>query len=380
MKNLLCLLSFALLLTGCQHPGPRFNPYQPPVGATKPTDSDLQMTTLPNRVDPTWLKPASRPFTLGPGDRIEVELVDDTNTLTTCNVGPDGKIYFGLLPGTDVWGLTLPQTKALLEKGLSEYYREQPRLSVILRGVESRRIWLLGRVQSPGVYYMTNSLTLLEAIAAAGGTMSLATQRDLSVANSIDEQTDLSHAFIVRRGKRLPIDFQRLVEEGDLSQNIYLEPDDFVYLPSMTSQDVYVIGAVGVPRVIPYLRGMTVAGAIASAGGTAPEAYLSHVALVRGSISQPRIAILDYKAIVTGNRPDPVLQPHDIVYVPLEPYRYLVRYGELIMNTFVSSVAINEGIRSVSGQAIQPAGVFIPVGSRITVTPSGVSQGPIVVP
>jgi len=376
MKISFCLLVLAVVVTGCQHPGPQFNPYMPGVGAT----SDLEMTTLTNEVDPAWLRPSARPFTLGPGDRVEVEVVDDTNTLSTCNVGPDGKIYFGLLPGVDVWGLTLPQTKAVLEKGLSEYYREQPRLSVILRGVESRRIWMLGRLQAPGIYYMTNSLTLLEGIAVAGGTLSLATQRDLSVNNSVDEQTDLRNAFIVRRGKRLPIDFQRLVEEGDLSQNIYLEPDDFVYFPSLTSQSVYVIGAVGFPRVVPFQSGMTVASAIGQAGGTAPEAFLSHVAIVRGSMSQPRIAIVDYKAIVTGTRPNPVLEPHDIVYVPYEPYRYLVRYGELIMNTFVSSVAINEGIHAVTSGPAQPAGVFIPVGSRITVSPSPTSPGPVVIP
>ncbi len=377
-----CLLALflgllpALLLTGCQHPGPRFNPFKPGPGVS----SELEMTTLTDGINPAWLQPPAGQFTLGPGDRLEVELVDDTNTLTTCIVGPDGKIYFGLLPGMDVWGLTLPQTKAMLEQGLNEYYREQPRVSVILRGVESRRIWLLGRLQTPGVYYMTNSPTLLEAIATAGGSLSLAGQRDLSINNSIDEQADLSRAFVVRRGQRLPIDFQRLIEAGDLSQNIYLEPDDFVYFPPLTAHEVYVIGAVGLPRVVAYQPGMTMASAIANAGGPAPEAFLSHVAIVRGSVSQPRIAIVDYKAVVTGNRPDPVLQPHDIVYVPLEPYRYLVRYGELIMNTFVSSVAINEGIRAVSSGPAQPAGVFIPVGSRITVTPSSPAQGPVIIP
>jgi hypothetical protein len=67
------------------------------------------------------------------------------------------------------------------------------------------------------------------------------------------------------------------------------------------------------------------------------------------------------------------------VYVPFEPYRYLIRYADIIMNTFVSSFAINEGIHAVTSGPAQPAGVFIPVGSRFSVTPPP-GQGPVFVP
>src|SRR5581483_1485077 len=275
------------------------------------------------------------------------------------------------LPGLDVWGLTLAQTQALLEKQLSQYIRNQPRVSVTLRGVESRKIWMLGRLQSPGVYFMTNAMTLLEAVALAGGTLNLASSRDLGAVGAVDETADLHRAFIVRHGQMLPVDFQRLVAQGDLSQNIYLEPDDFIYFPRAVARNVYVIGAVGQPKAVPYMEGLTMVSAIASASGTIREAYLSHVAVVRGSLAEPRVAIVDFKGVIRGEVPDVLLQPQDIVYVPFEPYRYLRRYVNLIMDTFVSSVAINEGIRAVNNtNNAQPAGVFIPVGSRITVTPT----------
>jgi protein involved in polysaccharide export with SLBB domain len=224
---------------------------------------------------------------------------------------------------------------------------------------------------------MTNAPTLLEAFAQAGGTLSLAGQRDLSINNSIDDQADLSRSFIVRHGRMLPVDFERLINEGDLSQNIYLEPDDFVYVPPLTARNVYVMGAVGLPRAVPYQEGLTMTAAIANTGGPIREAYLSHVAVVRGSLSQPKIALIDYRDVVRGKVPDVILQPHDIVYVPFEPYRYLVRYGDLIMNTFVSSVAINEGIRAVSdGHQVTQTGVFIPVGSGVTVTAPPTIIGP----
>src|SRR6185312_16217213 len=110
----------------------------------------------------------------------------------------------------------------------------------------------------------------------------LAGTRDLSASTSIDDTADLRRSFIIRKGQVLPIDFDRLINQGDLSQNIYLEPDDFIYFPPATAREIYVMGAVGQPRAVPYMEGMTMAGAIADAFGTVRDAYLSHVAIVRG--------------------------------------------------------------------------------------------------
>jgi protein involved in polysaccharide export with SLBB domain len=174
----------------------------------------------------------------------------------------------------------------------------------------------------------------------------------------------------MRQGKLLPLDFERLLKKGDLSQNIYLQPDDFVYLPSASAREVYVLGAVGQPQAVPYNEDLTLVGAIAAALGTIKDADWFKVALVRGSLSQPKVAIVNYRSIVHGGQADIKLEPQDIVYVPYTSYRYLTKYLDVILQTFVSSVAINEGARAVTKGPVPAAGVFIPLGSRITVTPS----------
>ena len=70
---------------------------------------------------------------------------------------------------------------------------------------------------------------------------------------------------------------------------------------------------------------------------------MHHVAVVRGSLQNPEIAIIDYKRVIRGEAQDIPLQPHDIVYVPFSPYRYLQRYAELILNTLSSASTINAG-------------------------------------
>ena len=348
-----------VVLMGCRLiPGPQFNPYIP-ASYQENTFSQVRLTNAVPQAD--LLKPSPALFTLGPGDKLELELLGDPTTKTLTSVGPDGRIYFHLLQGVDVWGLTLAETKALLEKQLQQFVKDQPVVLVTLRGVESRKVWLLGRFTSPGVFNLSAPTTILEAFAMAGGLMSMAGQRDSGAAMTGQEVADLRRAFVMRKGERLPVDLERLVNQGDLSQNIYLEPDDFIYVPSATAKEITVLGAVAQPRTIPFVEGMGLIRAIAHANGTVPEAYQHHVAIVRGSLSEPRVGIIDYKDIATGKMPDVQLEAGDIVYVPYGPYRYLVRYADLILKTFVSTVAINEGTRAVRSDAGQ-TGIVIPIG------------------
>jgi len=368
-----------MLLVGCAYPGKHQPEFSTPKGAKPLAPSEtvaLSQLDLTNDFDPNWLKPSTQPFTLGPGDKLDIELLGEATSRITTVVAPDGKIYFNLLPGIDVWGLTLTQAKAEVEKGLSKYMRDQPQVSLVLREVESKHIWILGHVQAPGIYPLSTPTTLLEALSLAGGPLNLSSFRQAEAFGASDELADLRRSFVLRHGRMLPVDFQRLLQMGDLSQNIYLQNDDFIYLPAARTREIYVLGAVAQSRAVPFKEGMTVAGAIASAYGTVNGAYLQHVAVIRGSLSHPQIAIVDYKYVIRGQATDLALQPGDIVYVPWSPYRYITRYAQLVVDTFVSSVAINGGERLVGQPQGVVGGVFIPVGSGVQVLPP-ISPPPI---
>jgi polysaccharide biosynthesis/export protein len=317
-------------------------------------------------LDPALLNPPAQPYRLGPGDQLAIELLDDSGSRTTTVVGPDGKIYFYLMPGLDVWGMTLDELRDQLERGTEEFFRERRPVSVSLRGMESQRVWLLGRVNRPGVYPLTGSLTLLEALALAEGpasasaTAALGNVFGVDVGDAMDESADLRRAFVMRDGQRLPVNLDRLLNEGDLSQNIRLRAGDFIFIPSAGGSDVNVLGAVATGRTIPFSRNLTLVQAIAGAGGTIDDAYVRQVAVVRGSLTEPRMAVVDYQAIITGNAPDVRLEPQDIVYVPYTPYRTLRRYANLVLDTFVRATGVNEGARAIDRNA-RPVGVSVPI-------------------
>jgi polysaccharide export outer membrane protein len=355
---ILAILLAGFALAGCS----TTSPSAPGMAQAHPVASGIPP------LDPALLQRPDNNFTLGPGDQLEIELLGDPSTHEQTRVGPDGKIYFYILPGLDVWGLTLPQARDLIEQELQKYVREHQQVAITLRGIQSKRIWLLGRFNNPGVYAMTGPTTLLEAISLAGGpssASSYATFANISNAGLDDgsataEAADFRRSFVMRQGRLLPVDFDRLLHEGDLSQNIYLQPDDFIYLPSAMNEEVHVLGAVTQPRAVNFTNHLSLVQAIANAGGSIKDAYLSNVAIVRGSLVTPQIAVVDYKAVVHGDAQDVELQPNDIVYVPFTPYRTLERYANLILDTFVRTVGINEGARAISRRA-GPVGVNLQI-------------------
>jgi protein involved in polysaccharide export with SLBB domain len=353
VMRLAVLLVGLSLMAGCKSTGPRFNPRSSEQTSGKSVSTNLFVNASTNLIKPEWLKPSTEPFRLGPGDKLDLEILGRAGPATATFVCPDGKIYFDLLPGIDVWGLTLAETKQKLESELAKFYA-RPQMSVTLTAVESKRVWVLGRLNRAGVYPLKGPMTIIEAVSAAGG---LFTSR---FSGTTEELADLNHSFIVRNGELFPVNFQKLLRDGDTAQNIYLEPDDFIYLPSSLSSEVYVLGAVNGPRPIGFMDTMTLTTAIAKALGTQPEAQLTQVAIVRGSLTEPKIAIVDFNAIVTGHAPDVQLEAHDIVYVPFSPYRTIERYAKLVTDTFVRTVAANEG-----GRAVQPDFGGVGVSSSI---------------
>ena len=203
----------------------------------------------------SWLVPPTDPYRVGAGDRLELELMEFPETLQNCMILPDGTLLFHTCPAIKVDGMTVPEVKAAIEKALSVDYRA-PQVSIIVREASSRRVWIMGRCKEPGVYTLDGPTTILEAIGRAGG---------FEVARSLgdtEDLVDLQHSFLIRNGRLVPIDFDRLIRLGDTSENIYLQNNDYVYLPSGSGARAYVLGAVMRPRVVDFREHMTLSEAI----------------------------------------------------------------------------------------------------------------------
>ena len=271
------------------------------------------------------------------------------DTRQTSIVMPDGDLYYQTAH-VHAAGLTIMELKAALEKQLETDYRN-PQLSLILRDMNSRRAMVMGRVNNPGIITLDSPTTLVEAISRAGGLM---IQR--SGINS-EELADLHHSFLVRDGELMPVNFVKLLRDGDASQNIYLKDDDFIYLPSSASGRVYVLGAVNLPRGVDYSEELTLVTAIAYAQGLAPRSYPQKVVIIRGTLTEPRVAVVNLNSMLHGKAIDVRLKPQDIVWVPNSPFEKVESIVGGIFNTFARTEAVNEGTRAVipKSQPVQPS-------------------------
>jgi protein involved in polysaccharide export with SLBB domain len=273
-------------------------------------------------------------LTLGPGDVLNLSLFEMPETARVeVPITPDGRITF--LQARDVLadGLTIDELRAKLDEVLGKFY-QNARVVIVPAAIHSKKYFLLGSVVNSGVYTFDRPLTVIEAIARAGGL-----ETGLSDQRSV-ELTDLAHSFLVRNGQRLPLDFERLFQRGDLSQNVALEPDDYLYFASAQANEIYVLGEVASPGVVAFAPKPTVLNVIAARGGYTPRSYKGRVLVVRGSLDHPETFDIDTRAILSGDKPDFKLQPKDIVYVSINPWKVGTEILDTAVRAFVQGFVV----------------------------------------
>ncbi|HZV35169.1 MAG TPA: polysaccharide biosynthesis/export family protein [Verrucomicrobiae bacterium] len=275
-----------------------------------------------------WLKH----LTLGPGDVLNISLFGDPDTThPDVLIGPDGRISFLEAQNIMAQGLTVDELRTNLNNELGKYRRE-PAVVISPVAYRSKRYFMMGRVVQRGVYVLDRPITVVEAVARAKGF-----ETGLSGRNTL-ELADFERCFLMRHGQRIPLNFEDLFVRGDLSQNINVEPDDYFYFPPATIKQIYVLGEVRTPGVVPYTHNITIVSALAQRGGFTDVAYKTHVLVLRGSFSHPKGFIVDTEDIVYGRAKNFPLQPNDIVYVSGRPFLRVEQLADLALSAFLQSM------------------------------------------
>lgn len=273
-------------------------------------------------------------LTLGPGDVLNFALFDaPDSSRQDIAIGPDGRVTYLQAQDIVATGLTVDELRAVLDKELAKYYRN-PRTIVTPSAIRSKRYFVLGAVTQKGVFLLDRPTTVIEAVAKAGGL-----ETGLFERNTV-EQADLTHSFLVRQGKRLTVDFEKLFQQGDLAQNISLEPDDYLYFPSSSLNEIYVLGEVVAPGPLGYKPNANIIGAIAERGGYTERAYRQRVLVVRGSLNKPETFVLDTKDMLAGKATNFKLQPKDIVYVAARPWVKAEELLDSATQSFVQAAVV----------------------------------------
>ena len=244
--------------------------------------------------------PPAKDYIIGPEDVLDIQVWGSKDLNQTVFVRPDGRLSLPLVGEIAVAGQTVQQ----LQDHLLAVYQNMVKgavVTVIVKEIRSRPVYFIGGFSNPGTMQLTRDLTLLQALSVVGGVV---------------PKADGEKGFLLRGVNKIPIDFNRLVQRGDLSQNPRLEPGDSVVVP--LADVVYVSGEVRKPGAVKYTGDLTVWKAIVQAGGLTPLAAPGSVDILRGSAEKKEQIRVDLGRIMRSpdENTDVRLQPNDILSIP----------------------------------------------------------------
>lgn len=264
-------------------------------------------------------------YRIGPGDTLIVAVYGHPElafsqysgvTVTMQNgrapgliVDTDGSLQLPLLGSVHVAGKTSEQLRSLLEQELGKYLKE-PRVTVQVVFNGSIRYYLLGQFTDPGLKYSDRPLRLFEGLALGGSVML--------------DKASLRGAYVARGNRRIPVNFRKLLRQGDLSQNIPLRTGDIVFVPDNQTDQAFVFGGSSEGNTrggpVPFVNGqLDVVQALTQAGfgfRDLAQSRLSKVRVLRSEGDRGEFFVVNVTKILKGEAANFPLAPGDIVYAP----------------------------------------------------------------
>ena len=247
-------------------------------------------------------------YRIGPQDLLEITVIGFEDLNRRYRVSEEGKINLPYLGEVEVQGLTRSELEKRLVQLLEEKYLQNPQVSVVIAEYQSRRVFLIGAVTSPGSFDLAGRLTLLKLIAQAGG-LTPDAGNEIIIMRQLPEGNKTS----------LKISVEDLILKGDPSLDIPLQPDDIVSIPVDRTVLIYVTGQVLTPGALSVRRSNipTLLRAIAQAGGFSPRAAKGSVVIKRIDETGKETKItVNVDDIIKGKRKDVPLKENDVIIVP----------------------------------------------------------------
>lgn len=192
---------------------------EPPktVGAPPPA-SAAALLAAPNTAAATGVTPPPG-YIIGSDDILTVMFWRDKDLSGDFTVRPDGKITVPLLNDVQAAGLTPDQLREGLVKAATPFM-EDPNITVVVKAINSRNVYITGSVAKPGTYPLTESMTVLQLLARAGGLLEYADAKNIIIVHA--ERRPDGEPWSDR------VNYKDIIDRKNLKQNIELKPGDTV--------------------------------------------------------------------------------------------------------------------------------------------------------
>ena len=166
--------------------------------------------------------PGVRPesYVIGAEDVIDVFVWKEPDMSKTVPVRPDGMISLPLVGEVKAAGYTPVQLQDVLADSMKKYVSE-PQVTVVVEKVASLNFNIVGEVNHPGYFPLTRRMTVLDAIALAGGFRDFAKTSKIYVLRTAANGSQ----------ERLPFNYKQVIKGQNPQQNIELQPKDTIVVP-----------------------------------------------------------------------------------------------------------------------------------------------------
>jgi polysaccharide biosynthesis/export protein len=188
----------------------------PPSPSTRPAPSPgaAPATTPPTTAAATNVTPPPG-YVIGPDDVLGIVFWREKDLSAEVVVRPDGIITLPLLEDIKVTGMTPAELKQRITAEASKIVTS-PSVTVIVKQINSRKVFITGQVAKPGSYPLTSPMNVVQLIALSGGLLEFA---------------DRSKITVMRTGDTHRVNYKQLSKGENLKQNIELKPGDTVIVP-----------------------------------------------------------------------------------------------------------------------------------------------------
>ena len=275
---------------------------------------------------------------IGPGDRIKVDVWNRPELSGEHLVGPYGNITLPLIGEFHIGGNTRKDAIKSIKNAYSKLY-DDPTVTVTILKYMNNKVYVLGRVSNPGIIHLDGNATLLEALSMAGGLPTM------------DKSAFLSKCYIIRgREQIIWINLLQLLGKANLKLNIGLANNDIIYIPDSLDSSVFVMGEVNHPGSYPIQSSeMSFLDAINQAGGPTEDANIKKIHLVRDMKENKGDITIDLdKIIAKGDFSRNItLKDNDIIYVPkkgIAKFNYYLRQIDPFLRTFITADIVQQDV------------------------------------
>lgn len=203
-------------------------------------------------------------YIIGEGDTLFISVwgVDKLNF--SVKVRPDGKITVPGLGEVAASGVIPLDLQAELTNKLKTLVKN-PIVTVTVTDITNCKAYVFGGGIKSGVFDLNKRSSLLQVLCQIGDVRG----------------ADLKRAYVLRNGKKIKEGLKKLFIEGDITEDIFIETGDVIFIPVLQDKSIFVLGEVNTPKAVEWREGITVMEVILESGGFTKFASQNDTIVVR---------------------------------------------------------------------------------------------------